>query len=123
MDHDHLVTDRVIGCAIEVHRALGPGLLERAYLLALCAELAHVGIPFQREQTFPLTYRGLQLADYIPDLIVEGTAIIEVKAVSHLDPIFTAQLVTYLRITQLRVGLLLNFNRPKLMDGIKRVVL
>jgi GxxExxY protein len=123
MDHDHLVTDRVIGCAIEVHKALGPGLLERAYLLALCAELAHAGIAFERERTFPLTYRGLELGTYIPDLIVEQKAIIEVKAVSHLDPIFTAQLVTYLRITQLRVGLLLNFNRPKLTDGLKRVVL
>ena len=123
MDHDHLVTDCVLGCAIEVHRALGPGLLERAYLLALCAELAHSGIAFERERTFPLTYRGLDLGVYIPDLIVEGTAIIEVKSVAHLDPIFTAQLITYLRITKLRVGLLLNFNRPKLMDGIKRVVL
>jgi GxxExxY protein len=123
MDHDHIVTDRVIGCAIEVHRALGPGLLERAYLLALCAELAYTGVAFERERTFPLVYRGVDVGAYVPDLIVEGKAIIEVKSVSNLDPIFTAQLVTYLRVTQLRVGLLLNFNRAKLMDGIKRVVL
>ena len=123
MDHDHLVTDRVIGCAIEVHRALGPGLLERAYLLALCAELAHTGIAFERERPFPMVYRDVDVGLYIPDLIVEGKAIVEVKSVTHLEPIFTAQLVTYLRITRLRVGLLLNFNRPKLMDGMKRVVL
>lgn len=123
MDHDYLVTDRVINCAIEVHKALGPGLLERAYLLAMCAELAHSGIPFEREQPFPLRYREIDVGVYVPDLIVDKTAIIEVKSVLHMDPIFTAQLVTYLRITGLRVGLLLNFNRPRLMDGIKRVVL
>ena len=123
MDHDHLITDRVIGCAIEVHRVLGPGLLERAYLLALCAELTRVGITFERERSVPLVYRGIDVGMYVPDLVVEGKAIIEVKAVANLEPIFTAQLVTYLRITGLRVGLLLNFNRPRLMDGIKRVVL
>ncbi|HEX8028787.1 MAG TPA: GxxExxY protein [Vicinamibacterales bacterium] len=123
MDHDHLVTDRVLGCAIEVHRSLGPGLLERAYLLALCAELAHTGIAFERERTYPLTHRGVDVGVYIPDLIVESAAIVEVKSVAHLDPIFTAQLMTYLRVANLRVGLLLNFNRPKLTDGIKRVVL
>jgi GxxExxY protein len=123
MEHDHIVTDRVIGCAIEVHRALGPGLLERAYLLALCAELAYEGIDFERERSVPLQHRGVDVGTYIPDLIVERKAIIEVKAVPNLDPIFTAQLLTYLRITNLHVGLSLNFNRPKLMDGIKRVVL
>jgi len=74
MDHDHLVTDRVIGCAIEVHRALGPGLLERAYLLALCAELAHAGIAFERERSFAMVYRDVDVGVYIPDLIVEGKA-------------------------------------------------
>ena len=123
MDHDHLVTDRVIGCAIEVHRSLGPGLLERAYLLALCAELQHAGLSFERERRFPLVHRGVEVGEYFPDLIVQGTSVIEVKSVAHLDPIFTAQLITYLRITGLRIGLLLNFNRPRLLDGIKRVVL
>jgi GxxExxY protein len=123
MDHDHLITDRVIHCAIEVHRALGPGLLERAYLRALCAEFAYSGIAFERERSFPLMYRGLDVGTYVPDLIVEGKAIVEVKSVANLDPIFTAQLVTYLRITNLRVGLILNFNRPKLVDGLRRVVL
>ena len=123
MDHDHVVTDHVIGCAIEVHRALGPGLLERAYLTALCVELAHAGIAFERERSFPLLYRGVDVGAYVPDLIVEAKVIVEVKSVSHLDPVFTAQVITYLRVTGLRVGLLLNFNRSKLMDGIKRVVL
>jgi GxxExxY protein len=123
MDHDQIVSDRIIGCAIEVHRNLGPGLLEKPYLVALCAELAHAGITFERERSFPMLYRGVELGTYIPDLIVEGTVIVEVKSVAHFDPVFTAQVITYLRITKLRVGLLLNFNRPKLMDGIKRVVL
>ena len=77
----------------------------------------------ERERTGPLIYRGVAVGIYVPDLIVAGQAIIEVKAVANLEPIFTAQLLTYLRITGLRVGLLLNFNRSKLMDGIKRVVL
>ena len=76
MDHDYHVTDRVIGCAIEVHRALGPGLLERAYLMALCAELAHAGIAFERERSFSLVYRDLDVGVYIPDLIVEAKAIV-----------------------------------------------
>jgi GxxExxY protein len=97
--------------------------LERAYLLALCAELAYAGIAFERERSVSLQHRGVDVGTYIPDLIVERKAIIEVKAVPNLDPIFTAQLLTYLRITGVHVGLLLNFNRPKLMDGIKRVVL
>jgi GxxExxY protein len=123
MDHDHLVSDRTIHAAIEVHRALGPGLLENPYLTCLCVELAHMEIPFERERRFPLEYRGVRVGDYIPDLIVAGTVVVEVKSVHHLEPVFTAQVITYLRITQLRVGLILNFNAPKLIDGLKRVVL
>ena len=123
MDHDHLVSERVIRAAIEVHRALGPGLLEGPYLGCLCVELAHQGIPFDRERRFPLECRGVRVADYIPDLIVAGTVVGEVKSVHHLEPVFTAQVITYLRITKLRVGLILNFNAPKLIDGLKRVVL
>lgn len=70
-----------------------------------------------------MVYRGEIIGEYIPDLIVENTVVVEVKSVSHLEPVFTAQVVTYLRLTQLRVGLLLNFNAPKLIDGLKRVVL
>jgi GxxExxY protein len=123
MDHDHFVSDNVIGCAIEVHRTLGPGLLERPYLLAMCAELHHCGIEFKCEPHLYLKYRDVPIGEYIPDLIVEDTVIVEIKSVANLDPVFTAQLITYLRMTRLRVGLLVNFSRPKLIDGLKRVVL
>ena len=123
MDHDHTVSDSVIGAAIDVHRHLGPGLLESVYLTCLCVQLAHNGIRFERERRIPMEYLGVHVGDYIPDLIVENTVVVEVKSVSHLEPVFTAQVITYLRITKLRVGLLLNFNVPKLVNGLKRVVL
>ena len=123
MDHNQTTTNRIIGCAIEVHRDLGAGLLESAYQTALCVELAHSGILFERERLVPLEYRGVRVGDYRPDLIVEGTVVVEIKSVLRFDPVFTAQMLTYLRITGLRVGLLLNFNKSVLRDGIKRVVL
>lgn len=123
MDHDYTTTDRIIGCAIEVHRDLGAGLLESAYQTALCFERAHRGIRFERERLVPLVYRGMRIGDYRPDLIVEETVVVEVKSVLRFEPVFTAQMLTYLRITGLRVGLLLNFNNTVLLNGIKRIVL
>ena len=123
MKHDYAISDKVIGCAIEVHRVLGPGLLERPYLVAMCVELEHVGLSFNCEPHLKLEYRGVPIGEYVPDLIIENTLIVEVKSVSNLDPVFPAQVLTYLRLTNLRVGLLLNFNRPKLIDGLKRIVL
>ena len=122
MDHDHLVSDRVIGAAIAVHRQLGPGLLETPYKRALRIELRHQGMQVDSRR-IPLVYRGEEIGEYVPDLIVENTVVVEIKAVSHIEPVFTAQVVTYLRVTNLRVGLILNFNAPKLIDGLKRVVL
>ena len=123
MDHDQLISDRIIGAAIEVHRQLGPGLLETPYKRALCIELRYQALRVETSRQIPMQYRGELIGEYIPDLIVENTVVVEVKSVSHLEPVFTAQVVTYLRITNLRVGLLLNFNAPKLVDGLKRVVL
>ena len=117
------LTKEIIGAAIEVHRQLGPGLLETPYKRALCIELAHQGIRIETNRHIPMAYRGELIGEYIPDLIVENAVVVEVKSVSHLEPVFTAQVVTYLRLTNLRVGLLLNFNAPKLVDGLKRVVL
>jgi len=122
MDHDQLVSNSVIGCAIEVHRRLGAGLLESAYQTALCVELAHNGIHFDRQRVCPLEYRGAVIGKYRPDLIVENTVVVEIKSVLRMEAVFTAQLLTYLRITGLRVGLLLNFNQNVLKDGIRRVV-
>jgi GxxExxY protein len=123
MDHEQDITDRIIGCAINVHRALGPGLLESAYIAALCVELAHGRLRFDRERRVPLTYRHATIGEYRIDLIVEDKVLVEVKSVLHLEPVFGAQVLTYLRITGLRVGLLLNFNKGVLKDGIKRFVL
>ena len=122
MDHDTIISEQVIGCAIEVHRELGPGLLESPYHTALCVEFAHRGIAFETKRAIPLEYRGVQIGEYIPDLIVENTVVVEIKSVLRFEDIFTAQMLTYLRLTKLRVGLIINFNKRLLRDGIKRVV-
>lgn len=123
MDHEVDLTEQIIGCAIDVHRALGPGLLESAYRRALGIEFAHRKIAFQRERKIPLLYRDKPLGDYQIDLIVENRVVVEVKSVMHLEPVFEAQVLTYLKITGIRVGLLMNFNKAVLKAGIKRFVL
>ena len=122
-EHDSL-TERVIGAAIEVHRALGPGLLESAYQECLCHELHLLGLSFEREVPLPVVYKGVRLdCGYRLDLVVEGRVIVELKTAERLLPIHEAQLLTYLRLAQIHTGLLLNFNAPVLRDGIKRMVL
>jgi GxxExxY protein len=123
MDHDPTTTEKIIGCAITVHEELGAGLLESAYHTALCIELAKHGVRFQREPMVPLSYDGIHVGNFRPDLIVEGRVVVEIKSVLRYEPVFTAQMLTYLRITNLRVGLLLNFNKRRLKDGITRIVL
>lgn len=122
MIHQEL-TEQIIGCAIEVHRRLGPGLLESVYRTALCVELSAAKIGWKREPLYPIEYRGVQIGDYRPDLIVDDKVVVEIKSVSRHEPVFEAQVLTYLRVTGLRVGLLINFNRPVLKDGIKRFVM
>jgi GxxExxY protein len=118
------LTERIIGAAIAVHVELGAGLLESTYERCLCEELRHVGLRWERQVALPLKYRGVTLEDaYRVDIIVESAVIIEVKAVEQISPIHKAQLLTYLRHSKLRVGLLVNFNVPILTDGIHRVVL
>jgi GxxExxY protein len=114
---------RVIGCCIDVHRALGPGLLEKIYARAVCTELDHAGVQHQREREIPVTYRGELLCQQRLDIVVADQIILEIKSVEHLNPIHRAQLTTYLRISRIRLGLLLNFNVAILQDGIKRVAL
>ena len=117
------LTAQVIACAIEVHRQLGPGLLERIYHSAMRIELHFNNIRFDTERVFEIDYRGQMIGQYKPDLIVNNELIVEVKSVSNYDEVFTAQMLTYLRITKLRKGLLLNFNRELLKYGIRRFVL
>lgn len=123
MDHNTLITGKIIACAITVHESLGAGLLEGAYHTALCIELAKRGIRFERDPLVPLWYNGVRVGDYHPDLVVEGTVVVEIKSVLRFEPVFRAQMLTYLKITNLRVGLILNFNKTLLKDGITRVVL
>jgi GxxExxY protein len=117
------VTERIIGCAIEVHRQLGPGLLEGTYEAALCIELQNGGIDFTRQPIFPVVYKGHPIGEYRPDLIIGDAVVVEIKSVERFDPIFESQVLTYLRVTGKRVGLLMNFNSRLLRDGIKRYVL
>ena len=116
------LTEKIIGCAIEVHRMLGPGLLESTYESALCVELELAGLKFQRQTVVPVTYKNRPVGDYRLDLIVENSVIVEIKSVDRFDPVFESQLLTYLKITGLKRGLLLNFNSRLLKDGIKRMV-
>jgi GxxExxY protein len=117
------LTKRIIGCAIAVHRELGPGLLEGTYEAALCVELAEAGLKFLKQEPIPVVYKGHNIGEYKPDLIVEDLVVVEVKSVERHDKVFEAQVLTYLRITGIRIGLLINFNTGLLRDGIKRFVL
>ena len=156
------VTDRILGCALEVHRHLGPGLLESVYESAMCIELRSRGISFKRQFGVPLYYKGELISEHLPDLtdpgrgatsvtvdaqghptsvvdalgtvtrgtydaagnlIVEERVVVEVKSLERLAPIHLAQILTYLRVTSLKVGLLLNFNSPTMRAGTRRVVL
>lgn len=118
------LTEQILGGAIEVHAALGPGLLESAYEECLCHELRLRGLSFQRQVDLPLAYKGLNVScAYRMDLVVESSVILEIKSVERLLPIHEAQLLTYLRLSGTRVGLLMNFNVPVLKNGIIRRVL
>jgi GxxExxY protein len=118
------LTEKVIGLAIEVHRALGPGLLESAYEECLCHELAESDIPFERQVSLPVRYKSAQIAcAYRMDLVVADALILELKSVDKILPLHEAQLLTYLKLSGLHRGLILNFNTTLLKDGIKRMVL
>jgi len=118
------LTEKIIGAAIEVHRVLGPGLLESAYEECLCHELRLEGIGFTRQQPLPVVYKGVHLdCGYRLDVVVESKVIVELKTVDRLLPIHEAQLLTYLRLAGIHTGLILNFNVPALRQGIKRMVL
>ncbi len=117
------LTDRVIGLAMRVHRRLGPGLLEGVYEKCLCYELTQAEVPFQCQARIPVHYGEAVLdCGYVADIIVDDQVLLELKAVEHLLPIHEAQLLTYLRLTGCRVGLLINFNTVSLTDGIRRRV-
>jgi GxxExxY protein len=119
----NLLSDKIIGAAIEVHRILGPGLLESAYEECTCRELGLQSISLERQVPLPVEYKGVKLdCGYRLDLIVGRLVIVEFKAVDAIGPIDEAQLLTYLRLTNLWLGLIINFNVPVLKNGIRRLV-
>lgn len=121
---DEALTEQIIGAAMEVHRQLGPGLMENVYQICLAHELDLRGVKCQREKPLPIAYKGTQLdCGYRLDFLVEDKVVVELKAVEQLLPIHEAQLLTYLKISGCKVGLLINFNVPLLKRGIKRRVL
>ncbi len=121
---ENQITEQIIGAAIEVHRALGPGLLEAAYEECLAYELAQRGIVFERQKPIPLVYKEVVLdCGFRLDLVVDDRVIVELEAVSQIEPIHEAQLLTYLKLSGLKLGLLLNFNEIQLRKGIKRLAL
>ena len=116
------ISERIIGCAIQVHKALGPGLLENAYVECLFYELQKSGLKVEKQKALPLVYKEVKLdAGYRLDLIVENKVIIELKAVEALNEIHFAQLLTYLKLSGCKLGLLMNFNVLRVVEGIKRV--
>ncbi len=116
------ITEQIIGASIEVHRELGPGLLESVYEAALAYELSLRGIAFERQKEQPIRYKGILIeVGYRMDLLVESEVVVELKAIEALLPIHEAQLITYLKLADKRVGLLINFNVPLLKQGIVRL--
>ena len=117
------LTSRIIGCAIEVHRVLGPGLLESMYEAALRIELDELGLGYESQKPLSAYYKGHLLGEYRVDLVVEDLVVVEVKSVERPVPVFEAQLLTYMRLMNKTVGLLINFNSRLLKDGVTRRVL
>ena len=120
---ENAITERIIKCAIEVHKQLGPGLLENIYEEAMAVEFELDGLHYVRQVKLPVIYKGRGLGEYRLDLLVENMVVVEVKSVERYDPVFEAQVLTYLKLTQKRVGLLINFNSRLVKDGIKRLIL
>jgi GxxExxY protein len=121
--HENEISEKIIGCAIEVHKILGPGLLENAYEECLFFELQSIGLKVERQKALPLVYKTVKLdAGYRIDLLVENKVIIELKAVEAINDIHVAQVLTYLKLSGCKLGLLMNFNVLRLTDGLRRLV-
>jgi len=120
---ENAITERIIKCAIEVHRQLGPGLLESVYEEALAIECELEGLQVARQVKIPVQYKGRAIGEYRLDLLIENLVIVEIKSVERYDPVFEAQVLTYLKITGKKVGLLINFNTRLVKDGIRRFIL
>ena len=123
VQQDDPLTRRIIACAIEVHRKLGPGLLEKLYKEAMAVEMQLNGLKVEKTVNIPVEYKGRPIGNYFIDLLVEDKVILELKSVERHDPVFEAQILSYMKLTGKKVGLLINFNSKMVKDGIKRFVL
>ena len=117
------ITEKIIGCAIEVHKHLGPGLLESIYESALCIEFDAIPIIYERQKSLPVQYKEHSIGDFRIDLLVENSVVVELKSVERHDPLFDAQILSYMKLGGYKIGLLLNFNSRLLKQGIKRFIL
>lgn len=122
MENNDPLTERIIGCAIALHRSVGPGLSEQVYQRGLAIELEFNGLRFTDRPRFGVFHRARLIGEFYPDFIVEDQIVVEIKSASAFDRVFEAQVLTYLRVAKLRRGLLLNFGRPLMRDGIQRFV-
>jgi GxxExxY protein len=123
MSEENQLSEKIIGCAIEVHREMGPGLLESVYEECLCHELSQAGLAFVRQERVPIRYKGTLFATPLRlDLWIEGKVIVDAKAKREVTPIDKQQLLTYLRLCKVRLGLVINFHQMRLVDGISRIV-
>ena len=120
---ENAITERIIKCAIEVHRQLGPGLLESVYEEALAIECELDGLKVARQVKLPVEYKGRTIGEYRLDMLIDNLVVVEIKSVERYDPVFEAQVLTYLKITGKKVGLLINFNSRLVKDGIRRFIL
>lgn len=120
---DDPLTRKIIACAIEVHKKLGPGLLEKLYKEAMIIEMEFNGLKVEKNVKIPVEYKGKAIGDYFIDLLVDDSVISELKSVERHDPVFEAQILSYMKLTGKKVGLLINFNSKMVKDGIKRFVL
>ena len=124
IDQLNITTGKIVDCSIRVHKELGPGLLESVYEICLIKELIAVGLKVERQVYLPVIYRGEELdLDFRIDLLVENEIVIELKAIEGILPVHEAQLLTYLKLSQKKIGLLINFNVPLMKNGIKRMIL
>jgi len=121
--HENEISDKIIECCIKIHKTLGPGLLESVYEECLCFELSKIGLKYQRQLPVPVVYEDIKFGQgFVADVVVQGKVIIELKSVETVLPVHKKQLMTYLKLTGKKLGLLINFNCKLLKDGITRVV-
>jgi GxxExxY protein len=121
---EELIAERIVDAAYKVHKALGPGLLEKVYETCFCHELTKAGISYQKQLDVPIKYDDIELNEGLRlDILIEDSVICELKAIDEMNPVYMAQVLSYLRLTGKRLGFLINFNMPVIKNGIKRVIL